>query len=290
MKTLIKRVFWKVAVLLLSDKQYLRLKYRRIMKQPLHLRHPLTYAEKMQWLKLYNRNPIYTTMVDKLLVKDYVASIIGQDHVIPTIAVWNAPDEIDFDLLPNQFVLKCNHNSGSGVIICKDKNTIDNEAIREKIRSAYDEDYYSYNREWPYKNVEKKVFAEELLIDEHCSGDATLADYKFFCFNGEPKVMYISNDASSNVYTDFFDMNFKHLPISMRDKNSNLDYEIPKCFDEMKKIACVLSKGIPHVRVDFYEVNGRVYFGEMTFFHCGGFVTVQPEEWDKQFADWITIC
>lgn len=282
----IKNLFWKFASHNFSDKLYLRLKYKRIMGKRLHFFHPITYTEKLQWLKLYDRNPLYTTMVDKILVKEWVKGVIGDGHVAKTIAVWDRVGDINWSALPSSFVLKCNHNSGTGVVLCRDKQLLDIDKAKTKIENSLNEDYYSYNKEWPYKNVKKKIFAEEYLSNgEGC----TLTDYKFFCFNGIPKILYVSEDGSEHPKTDFYDMNYNHLPIRMRDENSVVPPAIPLQCNEMKLMAQKLSKGIPHVRVDFYLVKGRIYFGEMTFYHCGGFTDVHPEEWNIKMGSWIDL-
>jgi len=271
---------------LLPDKAYLKLCFKLKMNQKLDLKNPTTFSEKLQWLKLYNRNPVYTLIVDKYAFKSVVAERVGQEYLIPCIGgPWNSFDDIDFDVLPKQFVLKTNHDSG-GVVLCRDKVSFDKERARTFLEKHLAKNYYWSGREWPYKKVNPCIFAEQFLDDG--SGDA-IYDYKFFCFDGVPKIMYLSRDKSDTPQTDFFDMEYNHLDMRMRDPNSKIIPQKPARFEEMKRIAANLSKGIPHVRVDFYMVGNRLYIGEMTFFHCGGFVDVKPEKWNRVMGDWITL-
>ena len=422
----------------MSDEEYLKRKYKAIMGKELDLLHPQTFNEKLQWLKLYDRKPEYTMMVDKYRVREYIAEKIGEEYLIPLLGVWDDPDEIDFDALPNQFVLKCNHNSGLGMCICKDKSKLDIKKVKRELRKGMAQDYYLTGREWPYKNVPRKIICEKYMTDEfadsltdykfycfegkvksvgiyqnrntgkattvdyfnrdfewqdfnwgyphaetfpikpqkfenmvelaealskgfkelrvdlylcgdkiyfgeltffdgsgfenfypesvdqkwgewiklsgtgggyvlksslldeeftlylRCRGESPykvvkqeLTDYKFFCFNGIPKFMYISNDYASDATTDFFDMDFNRLDLRMKDPNSDNPPPRPLLFDSLKKIAEQLSSGIPFVRVDMYVINGKIYFGELTFFHNAGFVKIYPEKWEKKLGDWI---
>lgn len=269
----------------MSDEELVKRMYQCKMGKPLNLENPKSYTEKLQWLKLYDRQPIYTQMVDKVAAKKLIEERIGKQYVVPTIGEWDCFKNIDFNELPNKFILKCTHDSGS-YCICRDKNTFDKKSARRKLTRSLNRNYYLTRREWPYKDVPHKIIAEELLED--ISGQA-LVDYKYFCFNGEPKVMYIAADAAKVPTTDFFDMHYEHLPIRMRDPNAKVVPEKPAQFDEMKRIASILSEGIPHLRVDFYIVNNHLYVGEMTFFHMGGFAKIYPEEWDKKMGDWIIL-
>lgn len=273
---------------LLSDKAYLKQLFKAKMGYELDLKNPKTFNEKLQWLKLYDRRPEYTVMVDKLAAKKYVADIIGEEHIIPTIAVYDTPDEIDFDTLPDQFVLKCTHSSGIGNCICKDKSKLDFEKVREGLRKGLEDDYYLDEREWPYKNVPRKIICEKYMVDE--SG-YELKDYKFFCFDGVPKLMFIASQRLGNEETkfDFYDMDFHHLDIINGHPNANPSPRKPNSFELMKDLASKLSKNIPHVRVDLYEVNEKVFFGELTFSHWGGFTKFEPEEWDYTIGSWLTL-
>lgn len=287
---LIKYVFDRAPKLskLVPDKVYLKVIYRSKFGKKLNLKNPQTYNEKLQWLKLYDHSNIYTTLVDKHLVKKYVSDVIGEQYIIPTLGVYNSFDEIDFDKLPNKFVLKTTHDSG-GVVICTDKSVLDIEETNSILTSHLKKSFFHQGREWPYKNIVPKLIAEKYMVDE--SG-YELKDYKFFCFNGVAKAMFIASDRGmSNEETkfDFYDMEFNHLPFTNGHPNSAKNVKKPKSFDKMKELAEILSKNIPHVRVDFYDINGKIYFGEMTFFHWGGFVPFEPESWDYTFGSWIQL-
>ena len=271
----------------LTDRVYLKMKFPLCVGYKLNLESPKTYNEKLQWLKLYNRIPEYTKMVDKYDVKHYVAGVIGNEYIIPTLGVYNSVDEINIDSLPRQFVLKCTHDSG-GVVICKDKTNFDVEKARNILRKGIKRNYYIYNREYPYKNVVPRIIAEEYKED----GTGELRDYKFFCFDGEVKALFIASDRSKKeeeTKFDFFDADFNHLPFTNGHPNAKSLPFKPEGFKEMKKLASQLSKGIPHVRVDFYDINGKVYFGEMTFFHWSGMKPFDPVEWDYTFGSWIKL-
>lgn len=419
---------------LMSDKYYLSVLWKMIMGYELDWEHPKTFNEKLQWLKLHDRNPLYTTLVDKYRVKQWVADKIGEQYVIPTLAVYNSVDEIDLDKLPNQFVLKCNHDSGS-VVICRDKTSFDLEAAKTKLGNALKNNFYWEAREWPYKNVKRCVFAEQfmkdatmddgspdsqvmlfeglpkvidtdfslfewhkqklygvhwnliekeiksrlcqngydfhanlkdafnlfekmredmsvirsewyamdnklLFVDVAISRNVELGhvdiqkfgiemdacvklpvserfdvgwlivvdgfvfylhhessipsfvglkDYKWFCFNGEPKVMYIANDRAEFPTMNFYNMDFEPLPLYTKDPPAYDNPPKPKRFEEMKSLSSKLSIGIPQVRVDFYENDTALYFGEMTFFHGGGLSEIHPKEWNVKMGDWIKL-
>jgi hypothetical protein len=248
---------------------------------------PQTFSEKIQWLKLYNRNPKYTIMVDKYAVKDYVAELIGEEYVIPTLGVWDRPEDIEWDKLPEKFVLKTTHGGGNtGVVICKDKSTFDKQKAVKKLNKGLKQDIYITLREWPYKNVPRRILAEKLIESE--SGD--LPDYKFFCFDGVVKALFVGSERETgDVKFDFFDADFNHLDLVQSHPMSGRKLEKPVGFEEMKLLATKLSKGIPHVRVDLYNVRGKIYFGELTFFHHGGVTPFHPQKWDYTFGSWITL-
>ncbi len=272
----------------MSDETYLKIGYRIRMNKKLNLKHPTTFNEKLQWLKIYDRKPVYTMMVDKYEVKKIVADKIGGEYIIPTLGVWDKFDDVDFDSLPNQFVLKCTHDSG-GLVICRDKSKLDIEAVRKKINRCLKRNYYYTNREWPYKNVKPRIIAEKYMADE--SG-YELKDYKFFCFDGLAKVMFIASDRfnpNEETKFDFFDMDFNHLPFTNGHPNASHDIRCPESFEKMKELAGILSKGIPQVRVDFYDINGQVYFGELTFSHWSGMTPFEPEEWDEKLGALIHL-
>jgi len=248
---------------------------------------PKTYNEKLQLLKLHDRKSIYTSMVDKIAVKEYVKEKIGEEYIIPTIGVWNHFDEIDFNKLPNRFVLKCSHDSG-GVIVCKDKNLLDKNLAKQKIEKSLSKNFFYHSREWPYKRITPRILAETYMEDSETS---ELRDYKFFCFNGVVKALFIASGRQkkkSEVRFDFFDRDFNHLPITKGHPYSEIPPQKPVTFDKMLHLAEQLSKDIPHVRVDLYAINGKIYFGELTFFSGGGFIPFEPFEWDYTFGSWIT--
>lgn len=272
----------------LPDEAYLRLAYRAVFGKKLDLENPRSFNEKLQWLKLYDRNPDYTRMVDKYAAKAYIAEKVGWEYVVPALGVWDHFDEIDFDSLPNQFVLKCTHDSG-GLEIVRDKVTMNRTAVRKKIEKSLKRNYYYAQREYPYKNVKPRILAEPYLEEKGADAEE-LVDYKFFCFHGEPKVMYIARDRSKAPGVDYFDMDFTHLPFREEgDQNAEITPEKPELFEKMKEISTILSAGIPHLRVDFYLVDGKLYVGELTFYHGGGTFRIQPEEWDDILGDWICL-
>ena len=281
-------VLRRIAPWISNDELYLRILFFLKQRKDLHLKNPQTFSEKLQWLKLYDRKPEYTTMVDKYAVKEYVANIIGEEYIIPTIGVWDKPEDIDWNSLPDKFVLKTTHGGGNtGVVVCKNKNKFDRIDAIKKLKKSMNQDLYKSQREWPYKNVKRRILAENYLEDNETK---ELRDYKFFCFNGEVKALFIATDrGSGNVKFDYFDSDFNHLNIVQQHPMSGMNIDKPKCFEEMKIIASQLSVGLPHVRVDLYEVNGKVYFGEYTFSHHGGVVPFHPEEWDYKFGSWIQL-
>ncbi len=273
----------------MPDEKYLKIKYYLSLGKKLDLENPQTFNEKLQWIKLFDRNPLYTQLVDKYLARDYIKEKLGEEYLIPLLGVWDDPDDIDFDALPEQFVLKCNHNSGLGMCICKDKTKLDLEKVRSELKKGLNQDYYITGREWPYKDVPRKVIAEKYMTDE--SG-YELKDYKFFCFDGEVKMLFVAKDREvegAETKFDFFDADFNHLPFTNGHPNSQPPYFKPENFEEMKAVAAKLSKGIPEVRVDLYNINGKIYFGEMTFFHWSGFVKYEPEEWDYKIGSYINL-
>lgn len=273
----------------LSDEQYIKLMFHARMGKKLNLKDPQTFNEKLQWLKLYDRKPEYTSMVDKYEGKKYVARKIGEKYTVPTLGIWTDFNEIDFDGLPNEFVLKCTHDSG-GLVVCRDKTNLDLQQAKQKIEKSLKNNYYKWGREWPYKDVKPRIIAEPLLKDDVGDGEQEcLTDYKFFCFNGVPKIVYISKDKAQNPTTDFFDMEYNHLSIRMRDPNSKKLPPKPIYFEEMKNIASILSTGFPHLRVDFYSANGGLYVGELTFYHCSGFAPIYPESWEVKMGEWIQL-
>ncbi len=260
--------------------------YKERMGYELNLEAPQTYNEKLQWMKLFYHNPLYTTLVDKYSVKQYVEERIGKEYLIPTIGVWDRFDDIDFEKLPQQFVLKCTHDSG-GLVICKDKSKLDVQKARETITKCLKHNFYYSGFEWPYKNVKPRIIAEKYMVDE--SG-TELKDYKFFCFDGVPKFVQMDYDRFCGHKRNMYDINWNRLPFSLEfPTDLEREFAKPKGLDMMIDIATRLSKGFPHVRVDLYNVDVRVYFGEMTFFHGSGFEHFDPEEWDLKFGKEIKL-
>lgn len=269
----------------LNDESYIRLIYRTSMNKKLNLDNPTTFNEKLQWLKLYDRKPEYTQMVDKYAVREFVENRIGHKYLIPLIGVWENVDDIDFTELPNQFVLKCNHDSG-GWILCKDKNTLDIKSAKSFLKKRLKRNFFWNAREWPYKNVKRKIICERFMVDE--SG-TELKDYKFFCFNGRCEAIFIATDRGVDTRFDFFDRDFNHLPFTNGHPNADKPILKPNNLKEMIRIAQELSIGIPQVRVDLYNVKGQIYFGEMTFFHWGGKKPFKPEKWDQWLGSFIEL-
>lgn len=278
----------KIFNFLFPDKLYVEMLFRFRMGKRLDLKTPKTYNEKLQWLKLYDRKSCYAILVDKYAVKEIVAKQIGKEHVIPTLGVWQQPEDIDWGSLPSKFVLKTTMGGGNnGVIVCKDITKLNKQQAVAKLRKSMKDDIYKRLREWPYKDVPKRVIAEVYMEDVE-SGE--LPDYKFFCFDGEVKALFIATErGTGNVKFDFFDKDFNHLDLVQSHPMSGKEIEKPNCYDEMIRIAETLSKGIPHVRIDLYEVNGKVYFGEYTFYHHGGIMPFHPEKWDYEFGSWIKL-
>ena len=274
---ILRRVFSKI---IKSDELFIKLEYFSGMK-----RFPNLYNEKLQWLKLHCKDEKYTLLVDKYESKLLVKNLVGGGYIIPTLGVWDSFNEIDFDKLPNQFVLKTTHDSG-GVVICKDKKTFDKETARKKLQKSLKHNFFYEHREYPYKNVKPRIIAEKFMVDE--SG-TELKDYKFFCFDGEVKMLFVATDRPFDTRFDFFDTDFNHLPFKQGHPLATKEIKKPRGFEEMKRVATVLSKGMPHVRVDLYDINGKIYFGELTFFHFSGNVPFEPEEWDYKVGEWLRL-
>lgn len=283
----------KIAIILdkfilrfLNDKNYLKIKYRLEMGKKLNLDNPQTFNEKLQWLKLYDRKDIYTTMVDKYEAKKYVANIIGEEYIIPTLGIYDKFDDIDFNSLPNQFVMKCTHDSG-GIIICKDKSMFNKKQAEKKINKHLKKNYYNNFREWPYKNVKPRIIVEKYMQDNFTE----LQDYKFFCFNGKPYMILVCSNRNGNYKnTDFFDTDWKKLNLTRANyQNSKEKIVKPQKLEKMVEIAEKLSQNTHFLRVDLYEINGKVYFGELTFFPSSGFEGFKPEIYDNKLGNLITL-
>lgn len=277
---------------IVPDRLYLKFFYRWQTGNKLNLSNPQTFTEKLQWIKLYDRNPQYTVMVDKYAAKGFVSKIIGEEYIIKTIGLWDSFDQIDFNQLPEKFVLKCTHDSG-GLVICRDKSKLNLNDIKQRFNNCLKTDYYLSGREWPYKNVPRRIIAEELLED--CSLDSSLysdlKDYKFFCFNGVVKFFKIDFNRETNHRANYYDLNKKLLPFGevVCPPDFNRELPIPSNVDQMITLAEKLSKGIPFLRVDFYDVNNTIFFGELTFFPHSGIGKFVPEEYDRILGEMIKI-
>lgn len=280
----------------LPDSLYLRLMYYFQTGKKLHLKHPKTFNEKLQWLKLHDRKPEYSTMVDKFAVKAYVANIIGEEYIVPTLGVWNSPEDIAWDELPQRFVLKTTHGGGGkGLVICRDKAALDKVEAINSLNSAMKRNLYKNYREWPYKNVKPRIIAEKYLSDEDKergsnAKDIGVKDYKFYCFHGKPLYCVVISGRWENMVNDYFDMEWTHLPITLKGLPfaKNVPTK-PKDFETMRQLATQLATGHPHLRVDFYEVNDKIYFSELTFYSASGFGQFTPDECDEIWGDHIVL-
>lgn len=273
------------------DEPWLKLLYRIKNGYWMDFNNPRTFNEKLQWLKIHGFRPEYTQMVDKYAVKDYVSAKIGKEYVIPTLGVWDSPDDIDWEILPNKFVLKTTHGGGgNGVVICTDKTTFDKDSAIKKLRNSIQTTGIPY-REHPYDNVPPRIIAEEMLENEQ-GKPSDLADYKFYCFNGEPVYCQVIRDRSTKETIDFYDMEWNHMPfvgLNPECKNGVTPVPCPSNLDDMKRVCCVLAKDIPFARIDLYEVKEKEYFGEITFFPAGGFGTFEPSEWNIKLGDLLSL-
>lgn len=282
----------------LPDYYYIKQLYKiRVGKTP-DLQHPRLFTEKCNWLKLYDRRPEYTDMVDKYRVRSIIEKKIGKEYLVPLIGVWKQAKDIEFNTLPNQFVLKCNHNSN--VYVCTDKSKKEFEdksgniihgwdQLKEEIDNNMKSNYYKKCREWPYKNVKKCIICEKYM--QNTNGEE-LVDYKLFCFNGKPKLFMINSNRfqPGGVMVDIYDMDWNHLEMQDGHYPFRGDvFEKPKMFDEFVKLSQILSEGIPFLRVDFNIWDNKIYFGELTFFHSAGFESFQPDKWDTILGDWLIL-
>ena len=271
--------------ILSNDSEYLEKKFETKLGYKLNLKDPKTFNEKLQWLKIYNRRQEYTQMVDKYMVKNYVAKRIGNEYVIPTLGVWDSFEQINFEKLPEKFVLKCTHDAGS-IIIADGKEKLNKAEVKKKLDTALDINYFWLGREWPYKNVRRKIIAEKYM-----AGLSEMIDYKFMCFNGRVKIIFTCTERYNDgqLKVTFFDTNWNRMPFERHYPSSNKMIAKPLNFDLMIVLAEKLCKNIPFVRVDFYEINNRVYFGEITFFPGGGMEEFTPQKWDRILGEWIEL-
>lgn len=269
-----------------SDALYYQLQYYSFTGKWLNIEHPKTYVEKMQWLKVHDRNPLYTTMVDKYAAKEYVANIIGTEYIIPTLGVWNTPEQIEWEKLPDQFVLKATHGGGAlDVVICKDKSNFDKAAACRKLSRSLRSDFWRM-REYQYKDVPRRIIAEQYLEEENGS----LTDYKVMCFNGEAKMIQVHRNRFTHQTQDLYGTDWKKINIWQRGyPNSDTEAPKPTNLDKMLELSRIMSKGLAQIRIDWYDVNGHLYFGELTLTDGGGFSDWATEEWDAKVASWIKL-
>lgn len=285
MKKYVKAFFEKVSHFI-PDKLYILIRYRMRMGEWPNLKNPITYNEKLQWIKLYDRKPEYSTMVDKYAVKEYVKKLIGDEYIIPTLGVWDKFEDIDFNKLPQQFVLKCTHDSG-GLVICSDKNKLDIEAARKKINGSLNSNYYWHSREWPYKNVKPRIIAEQYMADE--SG-VELKDYKIFTFNGVPKFIQVDFGRFSGHRRNLYTTDWEYMDVeNYYPTDPDTKIEKPVCLEKLLELSRVLSAGIPHLRTDFYIIDGKIYFGELTFFHGSGMKKYEPRNFEVTMGNWMEL-
>lgn len=271
-----------------SDRHYITRKFERKLHYKPNLEHPVTFQEKLQWIKLHDRKPIYHIMADKVDAKEFITQKLGDGYCIPTLGVYDRFEDIDFSSLPNEFILKCTHDSGS-YYICNDKLLFDKGKAKERLLANFKYDYFYYSREWPYKGLRKRIIAEPLL---HDGTSLYLRDYKFYTFNGEPMFFYTTSDRENKdgVREDFFDLNGNLLEFNQTGYYNNpITPDLPKNLDKMIEIARILASDTIHVRVDFYEVEGKVYVGELTFFDGGGFAGFNPEKYNEILGSWIKL-
>lgn len=285
-------VLYKLAgmgIVPMDDKKYLKRQFKEHMGYEMDFSNPRTFDEKLNWLKLYDRNPLYTKMVDKYEAKLIVAEKLGDKYIIPTLGIYDSFDEIDFTSLPNQFVIKCTHDSG-GVFIVKDKNNMDVNTLRKTIEKLLSKNFFYFHREWPYKNVNPRIIIEKYMEDDNTK---ELRDYKFYCFNGNVKAMLLASNrqkGNEELRFDYYDKNFVKLNMTNYwHPNAIEESNKPKSFNEMIKFASELSVGFPHVRIDFYEVNGQVFFGEFTFYDQAGYLKINPKLWEIEWGDLIDL-
>ncbi|MFQ6791638.1 MAG: ATP-grasp fold amidoligase family protein [Thomasclavelia sp.] len=273
---------------LIPDKLYLKIAYYYFFKKRLNLKNPKTFNEKLQWLKIYDRKNEYTKMVDKYEARFFIANKIGKEYLIPLLGVWDSADDIDFNSLPDQFVLKTTHDSG-GVRICKNKNEFDFNEAKLFLNKRLKSNFFYFGREWPYKNVKPRIIAEKYLKE---SNSDNLKDYKIYCFNGVPKYCQVISDRYTHETIDFYDMEWNHqnfVGLTKNVHNAKYTHTKPVNLDLMINFSKILSKNIPFIRVDFFEVNKKLYFGELTFYPASGFGKFTPDEWNYRIGELINL-
>ena len=269
----------------IPDEPYLKIVYWIKTGKRLNLKAPKTFCDKLNWLKLHDRHPEYTRMVDKIKLHGYIKEVLGEDSCLPMLGAWERYDDIDFDGLPEKFVLKCNHDSGSVKVIA-DKAAMDHGALRTFYENRLKQNPYVLGREYPYRDVKPMIYAEEYMVPD---GEEDINDYKFFCFQGKPEILFVATERSTDCKFDFYDMEFNHLDIVNIHPQSGTVISKPQKFEEMKVLAAKLSAGMKFVRIDLYEIKGKIYFGEFTFFHAGGFWPMAPEIWENKLGNLIDL-
>lgn len=288
-KTLWERIIWAVArhgwLNAMSDEAYLKLIYKNKLRKPLDLQHPITFNEKLQWLKLYDHNPKYITLADKYAAREFIAQTIGEQYLFPLLGVWNHPKDIAWDELPEQFVLKCTHDSG-GVVLCRNKKTMNRDSIYETLFSAWSRNFYYQGREWPYRDIQPRILAEPLMGE---AGQNELLDYKLMVFNGTVRCSFVCSNRTRELHVTFFDIEWRRMPFERHYPQAPNPIPKPKAYEEMVKLAEQLAEGLPFVRVDFYEIDGHPYVGELTLYPGSGFEEFTPSNWDCILGDWLTL-
>lgn len=271
----------------MDDKRYIERMFKAKLGYELNLNNPRTFNEKLQWLKLYDRNPLYSVMVDKYAVKEYVANIIGEKYIIPTLGIWESAEDIDFASLPNQFVLKCTHDS-HGIVICKDKHSLNINEAKKKLSKALKTNYYYFFREWPYKDVKPRIIAEKYMEDTNAG---ELRDYKFFCFNGVAKCFKVDFDRFIDHHANYYDMNHNLLDMGecVCPPDHSRIIDLPENISDIGKLGEMLSDSIPFLRTDFYDIEGNIYFGELTFFPASGVGKFLNSETDLKLGTWMKL-
>lgn len=279
--------FWNRLAPILPDELFLKVVFRYKVGYWPNLKDPKTFCEKIQWLKLHNKNPEHTKMVDKIEAKKYAAAIIGEKYIIPTLGTWDSVDEIDWDMLPNQFVIKVTNDSG-GIVICNDKTKLDINGAKRKLKKGWGKNYYKFNKEYPYKDVKPRIIAEKYM-----SADGKdLVDYKFYCFNGNPVYCQVIQDRSIKETIDFFDMEWKHqefVGLKPTIEHAASCPQKPKSFKDMKEISKSLCAGHPFVRIDLYDIDNKAYFGEITFFPASGMGNFTPAIWNYKLGEMLNL-
>ena len=269
----------------IPDEPYLKMVFWIKTGKKLNLKNPRTFCDKLNWLKLHDFKPEFTRLADKIAVRDHIKELLGEDICLPLLGVWEHYDDIDFDTLPDKFVMKCNHDSGS-VKIIRDKSSMDHAALREFFEGRLKLNPFVLGREYPYKDIKPRILVEKFMTS---NTGRDIRDYKFLCFDGTPRYMFVISDRSTDCRSDFYDMDFNRLPIVDTYPMSDEPMEKPVFFDEMVELVTKLAQGLRTVRIDLYEIDGKIYFGEYTFYDGGGFWPKEPEEWEYRMGDLIRI-